>query len=150
MKVILTEDVANLGLTGEMVAVKRGYARNYLLPRGLAMEASGKNVKLLEHQRRIIEAELAKRRVTALDIKRAIESMSLSIPVYVGEDDKLYGSVTNRDIEQALREKEIEVDRRKIHLKEPIKQLGIYEVEVKLHLDVAAKLKVWVVKKEAA
>ncbi|MBM4318748.1 MAG: 50S ribosomal protein L9 [Deltaproteobacteria bacterium] len=150
MKVILTEDVPNLGLTGEMVAVKRGYARNYLLPRGLALEASSKNIGLLEHQKRIVEAKLNKRRVSATDVKRALESISLSIPVYVGEDDKLYGSVTNRDIEAALREKKIEVDRRKIHLKEPIKQLGIYEVEVKLHLDVAAKLKVWVVKKEAA
>ncbi|MDY0058504.1 MAG: 50S ribosomal protein L9 [Myxococcota bacterium] len=148
MKVILTEDVPNLGLTGETVNVKDGYGRNYLFPRNLAVEASGKTARHIEHQQRIIEAKLNKRRSTAQDLKRAIENLSLSVPVYVGEEDKLYGSVTNRDIEQALQEKSIEVDRRKILLKEPIRQLGMFEVEVKLHPEVSAKLKIWVVKKE--
>ena len=150
MKVILTEDVPNLGLTGEIMEVKRGYARNYLLPKGLAMDAVGRNVRQLMHQRRIIEAKLAKRRATAVDLKRAIERLSISIPVLVGEEDRLYGSVTNRDIEEALRRHDVQVDRRKIRMPETIKQIGVYEVEIKLHIDVSARLKVWVVKKEAA
>jgi len=150
MKVILTEDVANLGLTGQAVEVKRGYARNYLLPKGLAVEATGRSLKRLDHHKRIIDAQLAKRRETAQDLKRAIEALSLSIPVHVGEGDRLYGSVTNRDIEDALRSHNVEVDRRKIVLAEPIKAIGVFEVDVRLHPDVVAKLKVWVVKKDVA
>ncbi len=150
MKVILTEDVPNLGLTGETVEVKKGYARNYLLPKGLAVEATGRNMRMLEHQRRIIEAKLAKRRDSAMDIKRAIESLTIKIEANAGEDDRLYGSVTNRDLEEALAEHQIEVDRRKIQIKEPIKRLGSYEVPVKLHVDVTATLKVEVVRREEA
>ncbi len=148
MKVILQEDVSNLGLTGEMVEVKRGYARNYLFPKGLAVEASGRNAARLQHQRRLIDAKLAKRRASAIDVKRAIERLSVSIPVLSGEGDKLYGSVTNRDIEEALANYDISVDKRKIALSDPIKQIGVYEVDIRLHTDVTAKLKIWVVKKD--
>lgn len=148
MKVILQEDVSNLGSIGQMVDVRRGYARNYLFPQGLAVEAGGRSAAKLQHQQRLIEARLAKRRATAVDVKRAIERLSVSIPVLSGEGEKLYGSVTNRDIEEALAHYDIVVDRRKIALGDPIKQIGVYEVDIRLHTDVTAKLKIWVVKKD--
>ena len=148
MQVILTEDVTNLGRSGELVNVKPGYGRNYLIPRGLAVLATPKNVARLEHEKRVIQTRAAKQVKTAQDLAGRIEGAQVNIARVVGEEDKLFGSVTGRDVADALAEQGIQVDHRKIHVAEPIKTLGMHEVPVKLASDVSATIKVWVVKKE--
>ena len=145
MKVILREDVTNLGRSGEIVAVKDGFGRNYLLPRKLAVLASDKNVRQLEHEKSVIAARQAKLKAGAVETAKKIGAVSVSIARKVGEQDKLYGSVTALDIAEALAAKGTQVDRRHLHLAEPIKALGTYEVELRLHHDVTAKVKVEVV-----
>lgn len=148
MRVILREDLDNLGAAGEVVTVKPGYGRNFLLPRGLAVQATEKDVARLEHERRIIAARAAKR---ATELKGEVDKLSqvsVSITRQVGEGDKLYGSVTTRDIADALKEKGVIVDSKKIQLAEPLKTLGMAEVPIKLGRDATATIKVWVVKKE--
>jgi large subunit ribosomal protein L9 len=145
MKVILREDVYNLGKSGEVVSVKDGYGRNYLLPRKLAVLASDQNVKQLEHEKAVIEARAAKTRGAAQEQAKALSNVAVKISRKVGEQDKLYGSVTSLDIAEALVAQGQKIDRRHIHLPEPIKAVGQYEVEVRLHRDVASKLKVEVV-----
>jgi large subunit ribosomal protein L9 len=148
MQVILREDVDNLGTTGEVVTVKDGYARNYLIPRGLAVQATSRNVRRLSHEKRVIEQRDTKRRRDAQGVKEQLESLSLTIAKHTGEEDKLFGSVTNREIADALKEEAgIEIDRKLIHLAQPIKALGVYSVEVKLARDVIATVKLWVVAK---
>jgi large subunit ribosomal protein L9 len=148
MRIILREDLENLGQAGEVVTVRDGYGRNYLLPRGLAAPATEKDMVKLEHERRVISARNAK---IAKDLAGQVEQLSklsVSLPRSVGEGDKLYGSVTNRDIADALKEQGVTVDSKKIHLTEPIKTLGMSEVQIKLGKDAVATIKVWVVKKE--
>ena len=145
MKVILREDVTNLGRSGEIVAVKDGFGRNYLLPRKLAVLASDKNVRQLEHEKSVITARQAKLKAGAVETAKKIGAVSVSIARKVGEQDKLYGSVTALDIAEALAAKGTQVDRRHVHLDEPIKALGTYEVELRLHHVVTAKVKVEVV-----
>ena len=147
MKVILKEDVPDLGSTGEVVAVKDGYARNYLIPQSLAVQASIKNIRQLEHQKKLIEAHKSRVRKDADIMAVDIEKISCTIPMLVGEQDKLFGSVTSKDIEEALSQEGISISRKRIILEEPIKSLGVYTVDVRLHTDVTAKLKVWVVAK---
>jgi large subunit ribosomal protein L9 len=147
MQVILCEDITNLGQTGDLLTVKDGYARNYLLPRGLAVLATSRNVRRLDHEKRVIAQRDAKRRKDAQSIKDKVEGLSLTIGANVGEDEKLFGSVTNRDIAEALVAEGVEIDRRQILLDQPIKALGVYTVDVKLARDVTAALKVWVVAK---
>jgi len=148
MQVILREDVDNLGTTGEVVTVKDGYARNYLIPRGLAVQATPRNVRRLSHEKRVIEQRDTKRRRDAQGVKEQLEALSLTIAKHTGEEDKLFGSVTNRDIADALKEEAgIEIDRKLITLPQPIKALGVYSVEVKLARDVVATVKLWVVAK---
>jgi large subunit ribosomal protein L9 len=142
MKVILREDVYNLGKSGEIVSVKDGYGRNYLLPRKLAVLANPKNVKQLEHERAVISARQEKMRGAAQDQAKKLETVSVRIARKVGEQDKLYGSVTALDIAEALAAQGQKIDRRHIHLLEPIKALGSYDVEMRLHRDVTAKIKV--------
>jgi len=149
MKIILLEDVVDLGRTGDLVNVKDGYARNYLLPRKLAIAATPKSVKAFEHQKRLAEAKIRKRKSEAQSQSERIESISLTIPQKAGEEDKLFGSVTSMTIAECLKEQEgIIIDRRKIELPEPIKKLGVYNIPVKIHPDVTANLRVWVVKEE--
>ena len=149
MKVILLEDVPDLGKTGDLVNVKDGYARNYLLPRKLAIAATPKNVKAFEHQKRLAEAKIRKKKSEAQSLAERIESISLTIPQKAGEEDKLFGSVTAMTIAEYLKDQEgIIIDKRKIELSEPIKRLGVYTVPVKIHPDVTANLRVWVVKEE--
>jgi large subunit ribosomal protein L9 len=145
MKVILREDITNLGRSGEVVSVKDGYGRNYLLPRGLAVMASEKNVRQLEHERQVINAQQAKLRAGAEEQAKKIGAISVRIARKVGEQDKLFGSVTALDIAEAIAAKGQTVDRRHLHLPEPIKTLGTYDVELRLHRDVTAKVKVEVV-----
>lgn len=147
MKVILREDIPGVGGMGELINVADGFARNYLLPKNMALQASIKNQRLLEHQQRLAEKHKAKVKVTAAELAKKLESLSCTIPVLVGEQDKLYGSVTSKDIEDALAQEGVRIPKRQILLSEPIKALGVYTVDVRLHADVTGKLKVWVVAK---
>ena len=142
VQVILSEEVTNLGRPGDVVKVRAGYARNYLLPRKLAVEANPKNLREFEHAKGVamIKREALKQKASGL--KARIESLTLAINARAGEEGKLFGSVTNIDIERALREKGFSVERRKIHLAEPIKQLGEFTVPVRLQPEVEASLKV--------
>lgn len=149
MRVILREDVDHLGTAGEIVNVKPGYGRNYLFPNGLALPATEGDVKRIEHEKRVIAARNAKLLKELEGQAGKIQSLSVSIKQAVGEGDRLYGSVTSRDIAEALEAQGVKIDSRKIDLPEPIKTLGMTEVAVKLGKGVAANLKVWVVKKES-
>jgi large subunit ribosomal protein L9 len=144
VQVILSEDVPNLGRTGDVVRVRAGYARNFLLPRRLAVEANTRNLQAFEHHKRIAMAKRERQKTQALTVKERIEALNLVIRANAGEEGKLFGSVTNIDIERALREKGFDIDRRKINLPEPIKQLGDFAVPVKLEAEVEASLKLQV------
>jgi large subunit ribosomal protein L9 len=144
MKVILREDVYNLGKSGELVSVKEGYARNYLLPRNLAMLASTANVRQLDHEKQVIELRQQKLKGTAQEQARKLEGVKVVIKRKVGAQDKLFGAVTALDIAEALASAGHKLDRRLIHLPEPIKSVGVFEVEMRLHRDVTAKLNVHV------
>jgi len=148
MNIILTQDVPNLGKAGELVSVRPGYGRNYLLPRGFAVSASAANKQQLEHNRQQIEKRVAKERATAGALAERLNGMTLQFERMVGEDEKLFGSVTNRDIADQLKKANLEVDHRWIELDQPIKALGKYEVPVRLQAGVIATLKFWVVGKD--
>jgi large subunit ribosomal protein L9 len=146
MEIILQEDVANLGAIGEVVKVRDGYGRNYLIPRGLAIEANRRNLRVLEHQKRLTAAKKEKDRQSAQGMSDRIAALSLTIQARAGEEDRLFGSVTNIDIEKALTAQGVMIDRRKIMLAEPIKQLGTYTVPVHLSSDVRGNITVNVVR----
>ncbi|WP_281752943.1 50S ribosomal protein L9 [Thermodesulfomicrobium sp. WS] len=146
MKVILRADVDNLGRLGDIVTVKPGYGRNYLLPQGLASLATPSNLKVFEQERKKLEAKNNALRAAAQELADKLAAAQVRIEVRVGENDKLYGSVTSTQIAEALAAQGIEVDRRKILLAEPIRSLGLYTVEVKLHPEVVATLQVEIAK----
>jgi len=146
MKVILKSDVERLGKTGDVVTVAAGFARNYLLPRGLALEATDRGMEQIEIDRRRDEKTLQKKASDAVDLQKKLEEVSLTISKQSGESDKLFGTVTAMEIAEALEKEGHEIDKRKIELEEPIKTLGIYTVPIRLHSDVTAKVKLWVVK----
>jgi large subunit ribosomal protein L9 len=141
MKVILREDVDNLGRGGELVEVKAGYGRNYLIPRGLAVLANPKNVRELEHQRAVAAAKAAKLKASAEAVAKRLSETPITLKRKVGEQDKLYGSVTALDIAEALSARGLDIDRRAIDLAEPVKTVGDFEIAVKLHSQVAGKVK---------
>ena len=145
MEVILKEDIDNLGKIGEIVRVRDCYARNYLLPRGLVLEANKKNLKTFEHHKKIVGDQKQKIVRQAQSVGDQLNGVSLVIPMKVGEEGKLFGSVTNIHIEKALKAKGLNVDRRKIQLAEPIKSAGDYDVPVRLSGDITVPLKVSVV-----
>lgn len=145
MDVILIEDVPSLGRAGDTVKVTGGYARNYLLPRKMAILASTGNVKSMEHEKRLLEEKLNRTEREAEKLAGKIDELSCTIVKSAGEGGKLFGAVTSHDIEQALAEHGMAVDRKKIQLEDPIKNLGVYTVPVKLHRNVTAQLKLWVV-----
>jgi large subunit ribosomal protein L9 len=145
MEVILKDDIANLGKIGEVVRVRDGYARNYLLPRGLVLEANKKNLKTFEHQKKVVADQKQKIMRGARAVGDGLSAVSLVIPVKVGDEGKLFGSVTNIHIEKALKAKGLNVDRRKIQLDEPIKSVGDYEVPIRLAADLTVPLKLSVV-----
>ncbi len=147
MKVILLEDVDKLGKLGDAVIVKRGYARNFLFPRKLAMEATDKGLKFLEEKKKKRERELAKSKVKIEELAGKISSVSCTIPMAAGEEDKLFGSVTAEHIAEAFSHEGISIDKKQIHLAEPIRKLGVYQIEIKLHPDLTVSAKVWIVKK---
>jgi large subunit ribosomal protein L9 len=145
MEVILKEDVVNLGKIGEVVRVRDGYARNYLLPRGLVVVANKRNLKTFEHQKKIVADQKQKIVRQAEAVSNQLATVAVVIPMKVGEEGRLFGSVTTMQIEKALKTKGVAVERRKIHLTEPIKTVGDYEVPVRLSADVTVPLKVSVV-----
>ncbi len=145
MKVILKEDVPNLGRAGQIIKVKDGYARNFLLPKGLALLADEKNMKLLEYQKKKIEEEAKKKRQDAESVAQRLSETQLIIKAKAGEDQKLFGSVTSKDIAEALEKEGFSIDKKQVNIVEPIKRVGEYEVEVKLHANIVAKVKVNIV-----
>ena len=146
MKVILNSNTDNLGRAGDVVNVKDGYARNYLIPREIAVEATTRNVKSLEHQKRVIAARFRKEHLKLEAFAHRINEAAITIPMQVGEEGKLFGSVTNKDVAESLAREGIEVDKRKIRLDDPIKELGEYTVPISVHHDITAHLKLFVVK----
>lgn len=145
MHVILSQDVPELGAAGDTVEVKRGYGFNYLLPSGLAVLATTRNSKRMEHEKRKIEAQIARERADAQTAAKRLDGLSVTLTRLVGEGDKIFGSVTNRDIADALANEGVKIDSRQIRLDQPLKALGVYEVDIKLHREVTAQIKVWVV-----
>jgi large subunit ribosomal protein L9 len=148
MEVILREHVENLGRRGDVVKVADGYARNYLLPQKLALPATEQGKRQVERERKVLEAREAEEKHGAAEVAARIGGIECVFSRRVGENDVLYGSVTSADIAEALGEKQVEIDKRKIVLHEPLKQLGEFTVPVKLHHEVTAELKVRVVKLE--
>ena len=144
MKVILSEDVKNLGLMGEVVNVSDGYARNFLFPKKFAVEANTKNIKEFEHNKKIITERAAKIKESFKSVAEKLSSVTLTIKAKTGEDDKLFGSVTNMNIAEALAAAGHDIDKKKIVM-EPIKKLGEYSVTIKLHTNLSAEVKVQVV-----
>jgi large subunit ribosomal protein L9 len=145
MEVILREHVDNLGRRGEVVKVAAGYARNFLLPRKLALAVTEENKKQIERERKVAEVRDAQEKASADAYAQRLEQLEIEIARRVGENDTMYGSVTSADIAHALEAKGFEVDRRKIQLPDPIKTLGEVQVPVKVHRDVTAKVRVKVV-----
>jgi len=150
MKVILREDVHGVGNIGDILDVASGYARNYLFPRNKAVEATGRSLKTVEHAKRVIAEKARKEKASLEEFAKKVSAIAVTIPVQVGKDDKLFGSVTAKDIAEALAAQGIEVDKRKIELSHPIKELGTVSVPVKLHSQVTATVSVTVVKSEAS
>jgi large subunit ribosomal protein L9 len=144
MQVILREEVPTLGTIGDVVKVKPGYARNYLLPRGLAIEASTRNLKELEHQKRVVADKRLREQKSAAAVAEKMSAVTLAFTLRAGEEGKLFGSVTNQDIHRALEEKGVTVERRRILLDEPIKTLGEHKVTIHVGPDVRATVTVTV------
>jgi large subunit ribosomal protein L9 len=148
MKIILLKEVETLGQYGDVVDVKKGFARNKLVPQKLAMPCTPSNMKVMEELKKRNSQKEKKHRDEALKFKEQLEKISLTFPIYVGEDGKLFGAVTSLDIEKLLKKEKIDVDKKDITLPEHIKELGVYPVEVRIHSDIAATVKLWVVSEE--
>lgn len=145
MRVILTHDVPSLGTIGEIVNVRNGYARNFLLPRSLATVANESNKAALDHQLRILEKKRQATLTAAKQLGHAIEKTSVTVTKQVGEDEKIFGSVTTGELEALLHAEGLKVSKKDITLLEDVKKVGVYQAQVKLHSEVTAKFKVWVV-----
>ena len=148
MLVILRENIENLGHIGEVVKVSDGYARNFLLPRSLVVEADERNRIAIAHHQKALEKRRLAQRAVAEELAKKLEGFSCTISRKVGENDRLFGSVSVGDIADALKKSSFQVDKRSISLEAPIKTLGVHSVQVKLEPEVSAQLKVWVVKEE--
>ncbi len=146
MEIILRQAIENLGHPGDVVTVKNGYARNFLLPRGFAYEATPGNLKRIGAERGRLEAAENERRETASELAKRLEEVQLTFSARVGEEGKLFGSVTSADIAEQLAAQGFNIERRLIDLHDPIKALGVYRVPVKLHADVKPEIRVWVIK----
>ncbi|HEY4307061.1 MAG TPA: 50S ribosomal protein L9 [Gemmatimonadaceae bacterium] len=146
MEIILRQAVENLGGPGDVVKVKAGYARNYLLPHGLAYEATPGNLKRIQQERDRLDAAESERRGAAQSIAEKLEQVSLTFSARVGEEGKLFGSVTAADVAQQLEAQGFHIEKRQIDLHEPIKALGVYRVPIRLHADVKPEVRVWVIK----
>lgn len=150
LKVILRQDVPELGQSGDIVTVKPGYARNFLLPRGMAFEATSGNIRQLEEEKKRGEAKTKQQYLEARRRATQLENVSLTFHANAGDEGKLFGSITSGDIAERLKEQNLdfEIDKRDIELEEPIKALGVYNVAVRLHTDVKPEIKVWVIKQD--
>jgi len=146
MKVILRKDFEAVGNAGEIVTVKDGYARNFLIPKGIALKAEKKNIQLLEVEKKQQESKISKDKKDAEQLAEQLNKISCTATMNVGEEDKVFGSVTSQVIADLLKDQGIEIDKRKIVLNEPIKALGIYTIPIKIHPEVEAQIKLWVVK----
>ncbi len=146
MLVILKKEVAHLGEAGEIVRVKAGYGRNYLIPEGLAIPANESSVRVLEHQRRMAEAIRRKELSGSKALAELIARTPVTIRRETGDDERLFGSVTNRDIAEALEAEGVDLNRRQIQLAEPIRTIGLFQIPVRLHRDVSAEVRVFVMK----
>ena len=146
MDVILLKDVDNLGTAGDVVQVKPGFARNFLVPRGIALRASKQNLAVAEERKRVIRNRAGRAQKVYINLANSITKTELTIEVQVGEEERLFGSVTSQDIHQALLDKGISVDRHAIQLEEPIKALGVYNVPVKVTPDLVPEFKLYVIK----
>ena len=146
MKIILKQDVDKLGSAGEIVEAKPGYARNYLIPQGMAVLASKANMKIYEQERAAVDRRRQQEIQEAKELAEKLNNVSLTATVQVGEEDKVFGAVTNQTIAELLQEKGHDIDRRRILLEEPLKSLGVFEVPIKLHSEVEALVKVWIVR----
>ena len=146
MEVILRQAIDNLGQPGDVVDVSPGYARNYLLPRGVAYQATPGNRKRIELERERLEAAENTRRESAQELAARLEQVSLTFSARVGEEGKLFGSVTTADIAHQLEQQGFHIEKRQIELHEPIKSLGVYRVPIRLHADVKPEVRVWVIK----
>lgn len=146
MKVILKKDYEGLGECGTIVDVKGGYARNFLIPQGIGVFANKRNMKIFQEEQKHKEFQENKEKRRAEELAKNLDNISLTATVKVGEEDKVFGSVTSQDIAKLLQEKGYDIDKRKIELEEPIKALGVYSIMVKLHSEIEAKIRLWVVK----
>ena len=144
VEVILRDDVPNLGKMGDVVRVKPGYARNFLLPRGLAVEASRKNLQVLEHHKRVIGAKAERERKGAEALAGRLEGLQLTVKARAGEEGRLFGSVTNLDVERLLADRGFSIDRRRIGLDEPVKALGTFPITIHVGRDVRATVQLTV------
>ncbi|MFC1863129.1 50S ribosomal protein L9 [Thermodesulfobacteriota bacterium] len=149
MKVVITKDMDDLGLEGDIVDVSNGYARNFLIPKGIALEASNQNIKMMESKKKKIEIKRLKAKEDAEKVKERLTGVEITINQKVGEEDKLYGSVTSMDIAARLEEQGITIDRRKINLDKPIKSIGEFEVPIKIYPGVTGTVKVKVLPEES-
>ena len=146
MQIILKKDIEKLGKAGEVVSVKRGYARNFLLPQGLVLPASAANLKIIEQDKEKTTLRQEKEKKTAQELAKKISFVSCTITVPAGQNGKLYGSVTNQDIARAYKLEGIDIDKRKIELPQAIKEVGVFKIKIKLRPEVAVQCKVWIVK----
>jgi large subunit ribosomal protein L9 len=147
MQLILTQDVPHLGKAGELVTVKSGFGRNYLVPRGMAVSATAENKSELDHRKRQVDARVAKERAAAAGLADRISGMTLQFERLVGDDERMFGSVTARDLARQLEVAGVDIDSRQINLAEPVKSIGKHEVEVRLGAGTLATLKFWVTAK---
>ncbi|MFH1874354.1 MAG: 50S ribosomal protein L9 [Pseudomonadota bacterium] len=147
MQVILQENIPDLGKVGDIVKVKDGYARNYLLPKKKAVLADPRNMRQLEHQKRLVAAKQLKLKSQAEELAKKLGAITITISRDTADEEKLFGSVTTKDIADALRKEGVSVDRHDLNMDSPIKNIGVYDVPVKLHPEVTGTIKVWVVKK---
>ena len=146
MKIILRKEIDKLGKAGEIVEAKNGYARNYLIPRGFAVPATPSNMKIYEQEKQAEQRKLQKEIEEAQALANQLNKVSITATIQVGEEDKVFGAVTNQTIADLLKEKDFDIDRKKIILDEPLKALGVYEVPIKLHSEVEAQVKVCIVR----
>ena len=146
MKIILKEDFESLGKVGEVVEVKAGFARNFLIPKQVALQVTPQNLRVFEQEKARNKIKLSKDKRDAELLAEQLKEVSLTANVQVGEEDKIFGAVTSQNISELLSSKGFEIDKRKIQLEDPLKALGVFEVPIKLHTEVEAKIKVWVVK----
>ena len=146
MEIILLSDVENLGESGDVVTVKPGYARNKLIPQGLALRASNRNIAIASEKKRVAEAKLERENQAMNALAKKLSKVEITIEVKVGDEEKMFGSITNKDIHKELMDKGFELERSQITIKDPIKALGIYHIQVKVSKDIVSDVKLYVIK----